>query len=391
MRTYTQSFDASFDYPVVFTEGVFAPKNPALVEAISRKGEDRSHRFLAFIDEGVDAAHPGLREDLAHYAEAHADRLEQVMPARVVCGGEAIKNDYRLVMEIVDTILECRLCRHSCVIALGGGAVLDAVGFAVSIVHRGLRLVRLPTTVLAQGDGGVGVKTGMNLHGGKNTIGTFAPPFAVINDLALLRTLSDEHWRSGIAEAFKVAVIKDREFLEYLCAHAKRLRDRDEEAMGHLVRRCAELHLEHIRAGGDPFETGEARPLDFGHWSAHRLESMSGYRIAHGSAVAVGVALDTWYAMRKGWVTEQEAEAVLCGLRDAGLPLGYDVMERRLGDGTLEILCGLDDFREHLGGRLTLAYPDGIGAVREEHEVDTALVEEGLLVLLDRHRASLGV
>ena len=184
MKTYQQTFSVPFEYPVVFTRHVFDPASPLFADTLDRAHEARQHDLLVLIDEGVAQHHPHLPAQVESYIEAHADRLGLAMPPRVVPGGEAIKNDYRLTMEIVDTILECKLCRQSYVVAIGGGAVLDAVGFAASIVHRGLRLVRLPTTVLAQNDSGVGVKNGMNLHGGKNTIGTFAPPFAVINDFA---------------------------------------------------------------------------------------------------------------------------------------------------------------------------------------------------------------
>lgn len=128
------------------------------------------------------------------------------------------------------------------------------VGFVTALVHRGLRLVRMPTTVLAQNDAGVGVKNGMNEHGVKNFLGTFAPPFAVVNDAAFLETLPDEHWRGGISEAFKVAIIKDRAFFEFLVRSAPRLRAREANAMEALVKRCAVLHLEHIASSGDPFE-----------------------------------------------------------------------------------------------------------------------------------------
>jgi len=383
-----QRFAADFEYPVVFTRDGFHPGNEALVDALDRLREDRPHRTLVFLDAGLVSHQPDLPDRVRAYFDAHPSTLELAMPPRVVPGGEPIKNDYRLTMEIVDTILECRMCRQSVVAAVGGGAVLDAVGFAASIVHRGLRMVRLPTTVLAQNDAGIGVKTGMNLHGGKNTVGTFAPPFAVVNDFAFLATLPDRAWREGIAEAFKVAIIKDKHFFDFLRARAATLKARDEQAMDELIRRCAALHLDHIRGSGDPFEQGRARPLDFGHWSAHRLESMSGYRISHGAAVAVGIALDTFYAAAKGWISRAERDAVHQGLQQSGLELAYPELERRLGDGTLEILQGLEDFREHLGGELTITFPRGLGHAMETHQVDPAIVEAGVRYLLTTAQAA---
>ncbi|MFW6133345.1 MAG: 3-dehydroquinate synthase, partial [Planctomycetota bacterium] len=268
------------------------------------------------------------------------------------------------------------LDRQSFVVAVGGGALLDMVGFAASIVHRGLRLVRVPTTTLGQNDAGIGVKNGMDEHGQKNFVGTFAPPFAVVNDATFLTTLRDRDWIGGAAEAFKVAIIKDAAFFDFLCDRAGALRRRDLPAMEALVRRCALLHLEHIRDGGDPFEFGSARPLDFGHWSAHRLETLSRYRMGHGQAVAVGIALDTMYAARKRLLTEAQAERISAALSACGLPVWCDELGARDADGRLEVLAGLEQFREHLGGRLCVTLPDGIGRRIEVHELDADLLAE---------------
>ncbi len=369
-RPYEQRFHVAFDYPVIFTRDLFSAGNAVLRDALCRLDEGRRHRALVFVDGGLHAARPGLLQDVLNYFRAHAADIELVKPPHVVPGGEVIKNDYRLTMEIVDTILEYGLCRHSYVIAVGGGAVLDAVGFAASIVHRGLRTVRVPTTTLSQNDGGVGVKNGMNLHGGKNTIGTFHPPFAVLNDFALLDSLPFEHWIGGVSEAFKVAMIKDAAFFRDLCRDAARYRERDITAMERLIEHCAKLHLDHIRENGDPFELGRARPLDFGHWSAHKLESMSGYRISHGEAVATGLGIDSLYAVAQGWLDAADADALIHGLMECGFTLWHPEMERRLGDGTLELLGGLDDFQEHLGGGLCVTFPNGLGRKHEVHEID---------------------
>ena len=266
-------------------------------------------------------------------------------------------------------MLRLRLDRHAFVIVVGGGALLDAVGFAASLVHRGLRMVRIPTTALAQCDSGVGVKTAINFAGGKNAIGTFAPPFAVLNDFQFLPTLAEREWRGGIAEAFKVAIIRDESFFDTLCGQTLALRDREERPMRELVRRCAALHLEHIRMGGDPFEMGRARPLDFGHWAAHKLELLSDFRISHGDAVAAGVALDSAYALAERWISEGEFARIHRALHECGFPLWYAEME----DAAL--LDGLRDFQEHLGGELCVTFPSGIGARQEKNEVDRVLMK----------------
>lgn len=373
---FQQSFAVRFDYPVIFTRGVFHPANPLLADTMDRLHENRRHRALVFIDSAVAAKHPLLPQRIKACFGAHRQRLDLVAPPRTVPGGESIKNNLSLNRDLIRRMLGNQLCRHSCVIVIGGGAVLDAVGFAASLVHRGLRLIRVPTTVLAQNDAGIGVKNGMNLSGKKNLIGTFAPPFAVLNDFDFLRTLSDRAWTDGIAEAFKVAIIRDAAFFRFLARNAAVLRARNEAAMERLVRRCAALHLNHIRTSGDPFEMGRARPLDFGHWSAHKLEALSRQRVSHGHAVAIGVALDSCYALHKKWLTAREFHAIHRGLTTAGFSLWHEQLKRRRADGAPVILDGLDDFREHLGGELCVTFPRGIGQAREIHEVDPALVEQ---------------
>ena len=373
---YHQSFMVSFDYPVIFTRDLFNPTNRAFVNAATRLGESQRHRAIVFIDSGVAKHRANLPQQIQQYFEAHPRELELAAPPRVVPGGEAIKQDLKRIDEIIQRFVKLKLCRHSIVVAIGGGAVLDAIGFATALFHRGLRLIRVPTTVLAQNDVAVGVKNAMNFGESKNLVGTFSPPFAVLNDSNFLRTLSDHDWIGGISEAFKVAIIQDADFFKTLCRSAKKLRARDEEAMERLIRRCAELHLEYIRTSGDPFEYGRARPLDFGHWSAHKLESMSGYRISHGHAVAIGIALDSCYAAQKGWLTGKEFQAVCKGLAESGFALWSDELERRLPDGKLEILEGLKNFQEHLGGALYITFPKGIGQKFEVQEVDATRVQE---------------
>jgi 3-dehydroquinate synthase len=371
--TLLQQIVVPFEYPVAFTRGLFRPENCLLADTLCRKGEVRRHRAIAFVDGGVARAMPTLVPAIAAYGDAHAERIEWVQPPRIVPGGEAIKNDLMGLAGIINSMVERRLCRHSYVVAIGGGAALDAIGFAAALVHRGLRLIRVPTTVLAQCDGGVGVKNAINLNGVKNLVGVFAPPFAVLNDFDLLKSLPERGWTDGIAEAFKVAMIKDRAFFDWLVAHARALRARDESAMEHLVRRCAELHLDHIRAHGDPFEFGTARPLDYGHWSAHRLEAMSNYKVSHGQAVAIGIALDAAYAVAMGWLGASEFELLVKSLAEAGFVLWHDLLERRQ-NGELEILRGLQEFREHLGGELSLTMPRGIGTSFEVNEMNPALI-----------------
>jgi 3-dehydroquinate synthase len=279
--------------------------------------------------------------------------------------------------------------RHNHVVVVGGGALLDMVGLAAATAHRGVRLIRIPTTTLAQDDSGVGVKNGVNAFGKKNFVGTFAPPTAVINDFDLLASLPERDKRAGYVEAVKVACIRDADFFRRLEGDAAALAAFEPEAMKHLIRRSAELHLNHIATGGDPFEMGSARPLDFGHWAAHKLEQMTGYRLRHGEAVAIGIALDVFYAVRRGLLDRVEAERILRLLEQLGFTL-FDPELRAVGSsGSLAVLEGLEEFREHLGGELTITLLEGIGRGIEVHEMDLAEVRRALDDLEERHRARL--
>lgn len=377
-HTVVQRIDVNWEFPVVFTHALFDPVNPVLFTTLDRKSEHRRHRAMVFVDSRLADTLPELTQQITAYFTAHPAKLELVGAPCLVPGGEAIKNDFSLVDQFMRQMLSAHLDRQAFVIIVGGGAVMDAVGLAAALVHRGLRQVRVPTTVLGQNDAGVGVKNGVNFLGGKNAIGTFAPPFAVLNDFDFLLTLPDRDWLCGVAEAFKVSIIRDRHFFFELVAEAEKYPARDFEAMQKLVTRCAEIHLEHIRTNGDPFEYGRARPLDFGHWSAHKLELMSGFAISHGQAVATGVLLDSIYAEKKGWLTKEEMSSIGDGFRRSGFHLWFDELNQREADGLRTIFGGLRDFQEHLGGELTVTFPRGLGARHEVHEIDLALMELAL-------------
>jgi len=329
-------------------------------------------RAVAFIDAGLAGANPDAVTDLANYAEAHADAIE-LRAIHVVPGGERVKNDLAHTDEMVRAIHDAALCRKSYVLAIGGGAVLDAAGFAAAIAHRGVRLIRFPTTTLSQGDSGVGVKHGINAFGKKNYLGGFAPPWAVINDVGLLKTLSDRDWRCGFSEAVKVALVKDADLFELVESAASSIAMRDLHVAERIIARSAELHLRHIVESGDPFETTTARPLDFGHWSAHKLERITGFELRHGEAVAIGIAIDALYSARLGMMPAEQAERILACLESLGFALTHPALDRP--DPLLE---GIEEFREHLGGELTIAALTGIGRSVDLHEIDAHAMREAI-------------
>jgi 3-dehydroquinate synthase len=381
---HMQNFTVSFDYPVYFSRDIFHPENPLLASVVDRRKELRRHRLKVFIDSGIVESGKDFPQRVRAHMESRPESLKMEGAMEIVPGGARAKSDRNLVRHIMSTLADSHLCRQSYVLAIGGGSVLDMVGLAASLVHRGVRLIRAPSTVLAQNDAGVGVKNGIDDYGMKNFAGTFSPPFAVLNDFRLLGTLPIKHWIGGIAEAFKVAIIRDPDFFDFLCQNAEKFAQRDAAAIETTIKRCAMLHLEHIRNSGDPFEFGSARPLDFGHWSAHRLEILSEHRIGHGQAVAIGIALDTCYAHRMGMLTAQEQDSVIDALETTGLPFFSDILERRNANGSLEILKGLDDFREHLGGSLNVTLPTAMGRKIEVHEMDKSVIIEAIAYLKQR-------
>jgi len=381
---YMQQFAVPFKYPVYFTENVFRPDNPVFLEALIRLEPERRHRLVVFIDEGVAAAWEDLAGSVAHYVERHRVSLELVVPPEVVAGGEAVKTDPAIVERLQQRMAGLGIDRHSHVVAIGGGAFLDMVGYVAATCHRGLRLVRLPTTVLGQNDSGVGVKTGINAYGQKNFLGSFAPPFAVINDAAFLATLDQRDRRAGMAEAVKVALIRDGTFFATLEANADALAAFEPAAVAQLVRRCAEIHMHQIAFGGDPFETGSARPLDFGHWAAHKLESLTDHAVRHGEAVAIGMVLDARYSVRLGLLEEGLEERLCRLLQRLGFALWHPALEGRAGDGSPTLLKGLQEFREHLGGDMSITMLTGIGTCVEVNEMDDALILECLSWLKQR-------
>ncbi|MBN1614778.1 MAG: 3-dehydroquinate synthase [Deltaproteobacteria bacterium] len=369
MKTLQQTFTVSYSFPVIFTRGAFHPDNDALSGALAAAGR-KTNRTLVVMDASIADADKNLLGKIERYGQRHRDILEFVDSPFFIRGGEVCKNEPAGVEKIHELTNRYHLCRHSFVLAIGGGAVLDIAGYAAATAHRGIRLIRMPTTTLSQNDAGVGVKTGINAFGRKNYLGTFTPPYAVINDFAFLDTLPERDKRAGIAEAVKVAIIKDRAFFDDLYRNRHKLAAFDADAMERMIIRCAELHMEHIGASGDPFECGSARPLDFGHWSAHKIEELTGGDVKHGEAVAMGIALDSLYSFQIGNISEIELRRIFVTLED----IGFDLYHWALG--WLDIGRALREFQEHLGGDLTITLLDGIGSRVEVHEIDTALLRK---------------
>lgn len=374
-------FTVAFRHRLRFTQDVFGADSAVLADLLE-SSEGRIPKVQFWLDEHVLNANPDLRQRLHAFGRRNADRVQIVGNPQIVPGGEAVKNDVHILERMLKVFNEADLDRRSYVVVIGGGAVLDAVGFAVAIAHRGLRLIRIPTTTLAQADSGIGVKNSVNLFQKKNWLGSFAVPWGVINDRKLLETLSDRDFKCGFSEAVKVSLLKDPDFFHRLLANAESIGRREAECWP-AIADSAKWHLRHITAGGDPFEMLEARPLDYGHWSAHKLEAMSNFDLRHGEAVAIGVAVDTVYSSLVHGLPASDADLVLLALERLGLLIDHPTLQR-----TDELFQGLEEFRQHLGGRLTVTMLEAIGHPINVHHVERSRMVEAIQIVVDRVAAA---
>ena len=373
------SFDIAFEVPQIqrlrFTKNIFE-KDAAILSALIEASGPAPAKVQIWVD-------GALREPLgSKIAALHATlnqqlHIEAIPEIRYATGGEAVKRNPKLIEEMWSAFNEVNLDRRSYVLAIGGGAVLDAVGYAAATAHRGIRLIRIPTTTLGQGDSGVGVKNAINHFDKKNWLGTFATPWAVVNDMTVLETLPDRDFRCGFSEAVKVSLLKSEEQFDFLVDNAARVKAREPEVTQQAIKDSILLHLHHITRGGDPFEAEIARPLDFGHWSAHKLEPMTDYQLRHGEAVSIGVALDCLYSSRAHGLSRADAHRVVRCLAEIGLPTSHDLLKDK------DVLFdGLEEFRQHLGGELTVTMIDAPGQPVDVHEIDHAAMSDSIDELL---------
>ncbi|MEJ7767563.1 MAG: 3-dehydroquinate synthase [Chitinophagaceae bacterium] len=382
MEYLHQSFSVTFEYRVHFTSALFHLSNTLFSDFIEQqKGAGTNCKILFVADQHVLAHHPFLADQIKAYFDKYRS-AELISEVIIIPGGEIAKNDRAHFNSIVNAVNAYGIDRHSYLAGIGGGSVLDVCGFAAAVSHRGIKHIRIPTTVLSQNDSGVGVKNGINYKSKKNFLGTFAPPVAVFNDDRFLTTLSDRDWLSGISEAVKVALIKDASFFIWLEEQAAALVARDMDAMHYLIKRCAELHMQHI-SSGDPFEAGSSRPLDYGHWSAHKLEQLTDFELTHGEAVAIGIALDAAYSCISGLLDEAEYTRIIQLLTNLRFSITHPLLDVERENS--QIFLGLEEFQQHLGGRLTIMLLAGIGKGKEVHTIDREMLRQAGMRLVNGH------
>jgi 3-dehydroquinate synthase len=304
-------------------------------------------------------------------------RLEAGLAGRdyatcVLPGGEQQKT-LGNVAAIIDALVSARVNRDGAVLALGGGVIGDTAGFAAASYQRGIAIVQLPTTLLAQVDSSVGGKTGVNHPGGKNLIGAFHQPSAVLSDTDTLSTLPERELRAGFAEVVKAALAADAAFFAWLESNVARVLSREPEALAEAIRRACEIKAAIVAA--DERDQGRRALLNLGHTFGHAIESGAGYgSLLHGEAVAMGLSLAAELSARTGRMPAGEAGRVRALLAAAGLPADPP----RLGRPRMLELMSMD--KKVKGGEVRLVLLDGIGraTVTQDYprEALEALLEE---------------
>ena len=280
----------------------------------------------------------------------------QVVPI-VLPPGERTKT-LRSIGTVMDALVNARFERSSTLLALGGGVIGDITGFAAAIYQRGIPFVQVPTSLVAQVDSSVGGKTGVDHPKGKNLIGAFNQPRAVLIDPATLRTLPDREWIAGLAEVIKYGVIEDEAFFEYLEQHIAPILDLSDVPVTHIVKRSCEIKAQVVSE--DEREADRRRILNFGHTIGHALESLGGYRgLIHGEAVAVGMVYEADLARHLGYCDQNVVTRVRALIAAAGLPvrLPQNVPFRALWDA-------MQQDKKVSAGTVYCVVPERIGSVR---------------------------
>jgi 3-dehydroquinate synthase len=267
-------------------------------------------RYVIVTDTQIDALHGARVQAVLEKADLRVERV-------VVAPGEASKG-MQTAMEIVSRLTALSADRTTALIALGGGVIGDLTGFVGSIYMRGIPVIQVPTTLLAQVDSGIGGKTAVDTDAGKNLIGTFSQPRAVFIDLAFLRTLPDDQFRSGLAEVIKYGVIESPELLDDLDAAAANGSLKDPAFLERIVTAACRIKKGFVEL--DEKDRGLRRMLNFGHTVGHAVEAASGYALSHGEAVAIGMVAAADLSERRHGLAEKDRRRIASVVRALGLP-----------------------------------------------------------------------
>lgn len=293
----------------------------------------------------------------------------------IVKGGEGVKKGLSYALKVLKKADECGLDRKDAFILVGGGATLDMGGFAASMFHRGIEYYRIPSTLLAIVDAGIGSKNGVNLLGQKNFAGCFKTAKQIIIDPSFMTTLNNREIASGIAEIIKVALLKNKILFELIEHNFNLLfsKEINDDIFHKMIYLSITAHTDQIKT--DPFEMINARPLDFGHQWGHRLEILSEARLNHGEAISIGMSIDCCISYRRGYISKETLYRILSLFKNIKLPIFDDIVD------TEDVFSGLEHFRRHLGGELTITLLKGIGNKFNVNDITQKEFNESLILL----------
>jgi 3-dehydroquinate synthase len=350
-----------YNYPIEFVDDVFG-ESSELADAIKKHSKSSEPRILLVADMNVVHRTEGLGSKIGKYLQAHGISLA-ASPV-VIAGGEKIKVDnLQSALKIVSAILEAKLGVDDCVVALGGGSLLDVAGYAASQVRGGIGIVRIPTTVAAMIEGGFASYAAVDSVNVKDALRVPSTPISVLVDTSFASTILDGVWRGGIGEAVRLALSYDASFFKKIVKNAKAFWNRDAEVMAELVK------------GAVTTRRKKGASL-LGEWCAARLESMSGYKLPHGYAVSIGICVEAEYALLKGWLKESERDAIRALLGELGAIDGLE-HSRHLFSQPDNVLFGLDAWRLSTGSQGVMV-PCGIGKLKSEPEPDREIYNQVL-------------
>ena len=354
----------SCNYPVEFVDDVFGD-SPELAKVIRKHSKSDEPRILIVADMNVVHRTEGIGSKIGKYLQTHGISLAG-SPV-VVSGGEKIKADnLQSALKVVSAILEAKLGADDCVVALGGGTLLDVAGYAASPVRGGIGLVRIPTTVAAMIDGAFADYAAVDSVNVKDALRVPSVPLAVLIDTSFAQTILDGVWRGGICEAVRLAISYDSSFFKDIAKKAEEYHDRNFEVMDELVREAVAIRR----------KKGVSTLAD---WCAARLESMSGYKLPHGYAVSIGICVEAGYAVRRGLMKEKDRDAICSLLKELGSLDGLH-HSRHLFTQADNVLFGLDAWRLSTGSE-EIPVLGGIGKLKTDDEPERELLKEALCAL----------
>ena len=352
-------------YPIVIGDGLIASAGRRIAAAVP------GARCAVVSDRNVAALYLGA-------LKASLDRESLFLGEAIVSPGEASKS-FPVLSPLCESLLELGVERGDCVIALGGGVIGDLAGFAASILRRGVRVVQMPTSLLAQVDSSVGGKTGIDTRQGKNLIGTFHQPSLVLADIATLSTLSQREFRAGYAEVAKYGLIGDAPFFTWLEQNWPEVFASSGDKRRHAVETSVRAKAL-IVAADEREESGTRALLNLGHTFGHALEAFAGYsdRLLHGEAIAIGMRLAFTFSVELGLCPAGDAARVARHLEAVGLPVKISAIP----GGTPkpeELLRLMAQDKKVKGGRLALVLARGIGQAFVERDVSVPSLTQFLI------------